>query len=1460
MNKNYNLKLDLQFRCNNSTMKFNQFDNNTSDFFIKISNGGKSFDIEKAIVVLATIKPSGKVSSQFVEVENGLVYADLKPSMKDEIGTYTAKAMLILENERVVTDVISYEVEEDKIFSLLNDTVGISEEFTLLTDMLNRLSTIEVTEEQRVVNEAERILSEENRKIEEAKRVEAELIRVNEEADRAKYDATRESNENVRKQNESIRLANEVNRKEEELKRVEEENKRKLAEEERNANYNFMTEDEERRRSEANAHKEAEVLRVQAETDRVNEEAKRRNTEQARVSAENTRVNNENTREASEVARKNNETQRVEAETQRQNRYNSFIVDAEANANNFENYTNTAKVKEEERKANELDRKSQEVQRISNENERISNENSRKANEEAREKNETSRQYVFENKVDEVDKKIVELNTTKENFISSINTKVDNKISEIDKSKTDMTTTVSNKVNEVETRFNALTSKQQQDAEVIDARDGETSLKARLDRDIEKAKQVYVNVEGSHISTDSSVGYAKDVEILGNTIQSASNLADIRSVGDTIEGQELYEIPVLCSGKNLLTNKLEDFIDETSYKKITINLEIGKDYILSTNCPIDNGSANLFIGGVITNTNGCWNNAPRKVVGNRNIDIYIKKSFVSGTFEDFFNGRYYIQLEEGTQATPYEPYQEDKLTILSPVQLEKVGDIADRIIEKDGVWGVEKNVEKIMLNKNTLPSYIPFLEKDRVVGYTVFPMSFGDVGLTVGEVADSQPLICNKLNWVSSGYFSKIEGKWICINARQYLVLQIPNSELNSFDRNGLLDWIANNNLEIYVPTNNPQFIPLPHDQQIKLRTFASRTNISFLTEIEGTIKAQVPKSLGATVNTHTEQINNLNKELDRVKKLEETTVSTVTTESDFTTVEATSNGYFEDVKLEGKTLVNLVKNGNIPKILGVSSATPAKFLYNRPLELNKVYTLIAKASNINETGDNRPTISYNSGKNGSGMRLNNGINTTVFENKISITDSNEMWVFYTSSSSITSTDPQIDYIYILEGDHTQNPPSYFEGLKSVGQSATTSEDGVDEIVVSSVKDVIQFEQGTLANANGEPVDNANRIRSVDFIDGKYFELGNVDLEKFNTIFMGYDENKKHLYSGSWGKTTKPPIEYPFVKVALKINDSTPIAPDVFKSPIYVVNKNVDKKPLLYYNNETQSWEKPILREWDSIEKHADGKYYYHQRSGEVVLNGSESWGWTHVPGSDSENVMSFNTRLVVNSNIDNYQSLSDKFNYIRGFGTGADFENFFHANSSYVQFRIFKSKLSTQDVQGFKQWLQANNVTVVYQLVQEKVYECTNIDLITYNGETNYIVESGAIVPRTTLKVHNNISNVVSLLQKKVSLLESNVKASQEVQDMMILETDMRMLDIELALMEFIPMTLNLGGSNMLRSATYFNFLKNHIINETYEKEYLENVMNKYLATGRINQDEYNELYKMLYPPVYDIELPMEY
>ena len=1487
MNKNYNLKLDLQFRCNNSIMKFNEFDNNTSDFFMRITNGGKLIDIEKAIVVLAVIKPSGKVSSQFVEIENGLVYADLKPNMRDEIGTYTAQAMLILEDERVVTDVISYEVEEGKIFSLLNDTVETSEEFTLLTDMLSRLSTIEISEEQRVINEAERILSEENRKIEETKRVEAELIRQHEEADRTKYDAIRESNENIRKQNESIRLANETNRVNEEAKRVEEEANRVEAEQLRKDNYNFMTEDEERRRLEANAHKEAEVLRVQAETNRVNEEAKRRISEQARVSAENTRVSNENIRKTNEETRQNNETKRVEAETQRQNRYNSFIADAEANASNFENYTNTAKVKEEERKSNELDRKSQEDRRVSNEVERISNENTRKANEVVREKNETSRQNVFENKVDEVDKKIIEinttkdnfvssvytkvdtkiseLNTTKDNFISSINTKVDNKISEIDKSKSDMTNTVANKVNEVENRFNALTSKQQQDAEVIDARDGETSLKARLDRDIEKAKEIYAPVEGSHISTDSSVGYLKGVEILGNTIQSASNLADIRSVGDKVEGQELYEIPVLSCGKNLFKSEIEvgcinsngNLVNWSNYIRTKSFIRVSPNTNYIGHMKYDSQEKkNGYYAEYDNDFNFIKTSFSNSGITTDKTTCYIKLILDSNSNPCDLTLVSDIQLEEGTQATEYEPYVEDKLTILSPTPLEKVGDVRDRIIEKDGVWGVEKNVVGMLLNETNCT--ISMRNSGEVhPNYALFDFSVTDTKSYVKTGA----LLCDKINhlpYSTDRDTCDKEGCWL--GSAIFFTVKILKSKLESVDVNGMKKWLKTNNLNLKYLTTNPQFIPLPHDQQIKLRTFANKTNISFGCEIEGTIKAQVPKSLGATVNTHTEQIRSLNNELNRVKKLEESTVSTVITESGFTTVEQTTNGYFEDVKLEGKTLVNLATQPTNNGSINHQYATISTVTNIKP---STEYTYI-----IRNNGSETLKLYLNTNGGFDWFDLDVEANSTVMgKAKTLPTIEGDIWL----SLSKAETIEQNLQVVLLEGDHTQNPPNgYIEGLKSVGQSATTSEDGVDEIVVSSVNgdgnlfDKKNIHLNKFLQTNGDEtsvegwfVSDYIKVADTCYIKG----LINVASSNLARICV-YTQNKtfKTLLSQPLNTTLNISsfIENgDYIRITEKIEqvDNIVVCKNEISNQIY----QSDKKRLLYYNGETQTWEKPILREWDSIEKHADGKYYYHQRSGEVVLNGSENWEKVTPPYTEDANIY-FCCRVLDAVSVKRGEFVSDRFNKEDVYNTDKEGLYIYNTSTYKLRININKSKLSTQDLQGFKQWLQANNVTVVYQLAQEKVYECTNIDLITYNGETNYIVESGVLSPRTTLKVHNNISNVVSLLQKKVSLLESNVKASQEVQDMMILETDMRMLDIELALMEFIPMTLNLGGSNMLRSATYFNFLKNHIINETYEKEYLENVMNKYLATGRINQDEYNELYKMLYPPVYDIELPIEY
>ena len=997
--------------------------------------------------------------------------------------------------------------------------------------------------------------------------------------------------------------------------------------------------------------------------------------------------------------------------------------------------------------------------------------------------------------------------------------------------------------------------------------DGET-FQQKLDSGTLKGEQVYVNVEGSHISTDSSVGYAKDIEILGNTIQDASNLADIRSVGDTVEGQELYEIPVVSVGKNLLKDSLiRDFTKYTfneTYKSIGIKVEKGKSYIASLKL-IDSFSPNDIANTYFSISDYCNPASPTQPEYHHLINgikyipqttpitskdgyIYLCVFNQTGNTKDIFDKLMknieYIQLEEGTQATPYEPYVEDKLTILSPTPLEKVGDVADKIICKDGVWGVEKNVGTQILDGNESWGF-----SGTIGEFTVFGHNPG---------SSIRVYLCDKFKVYPNKDIAH-EGVSEGLSQFQHADFYewrvcISNSKLSSVDVTGFKTWLRNNPILVKYEAKSPTFIPLPHSQQVKLRTFANKTNISFLTEIEGTIKAQVPKSLGATVNTHTEQISNLNKELDRVKKLEENTVSTVTTESDFTTVEATSNGYFEDVKLEGKTLVNLAEQPTNNGAINTQYATISKVTNIKP---STEYTYI-----IRNNGSEMVKLYLNNNGGFVWTEFDVEVNSTVVGKAKSLpTISGDIWLSLNKAETVE----QNLQVVLLEGDHTQNPPSYFEGLKSVGQD-------VDEISVESVDG-----DGNLLNSKYKEEYLTTTV-TADMSNSEYVWLGKGEycVSQMAKGFVGeryvyalYDEAGNRTMS-SVVRTTQ---DEQLISAKLTISNSglykiVPSPHNGTSNTIwckqFMINKGTtpkpytpyqaDKKRLLYYNEETQTWEKPILREWDSIEKHTNGKYYYHQRSAEVVLNGSERW--IGDPASANMINMWVSCENIKAKTI----MLCDKFNYEPAFSYGKDKECISNVTNNVINLALAKSRLVTQDAQGFKQWLQNNNVTVVYQLAQEKVYECTNIDLITYANETNFIIESGAIAPRTTLKVHSNISNVVSLLQKKVSLLESNVKASQEVQDMMILETDMRMLDIELALMEFIPMKLNLGGSDMLRSATYFNFLKNHIINETYEKEYLENVMNKYLATGRINQDEYNELYKMLYPPVYDIELPIEY
>ena len=178
--------------------------------------------------------------------------------------------------------------------------------------------------------------------------------------------------------------------------------------------------------------------------------------------------------------------------------------------------------------------------------------------------------------------------------------------------------------------------------------------------------------------------------------------------------------------------------------------------------------------------------------------------------------------------------------------------------------------------------------------------------------------------------------------------------------------------------------------------------------------------------------------------------------------------------------------------------------------------------------------------------------------------------------------------------------------------------------------------------------------------------------------------------------------------------------------------------------------------------------------------------------------------------------------------------------------------------INEFKQWLQANNVTVVYQLAEEKVYECTNIDLITCANETNYIVESGAIAPKSTLKVHNNISNVVSLLQKKVSLLESNITSYMITQNRLMLSSRYNADTV----------SFKVDVATLRNSFEYDNDLYELILNnilvgkDNYNREYIENLIIFYWMDFIISDEMYSTLFEIIEeqhnPKIIEEETPL--
>ena len=189
---------------------------------------------------------------------------------------------------------------------------------------------------------------------------------------------------------------------------------------------------------------------------------------------------------------------------------------------------------------------------------------------------------------------------------------------------------------------------------------------------------------------------------------------------------------------------------------------------------------------------------------------------------------------------------------------------------------------------------------------------------------------------------------------------------------------------------------------------------------------------------------------------------------------------------------------------------------------------------------------------------------------------------------------------------------------------------------------------------------------------GSSYQYGQELGTKDNNNIIFNSQNYKYLYVSSWVYNGTG-----LLVTNIQLEEGTQATS---YEPYYGSSKTV------YLNS-------PLLNGDELLTK--DGKLYHYHKMGMVVLDGSENW----ATGYQNTNTSQF---IVPSGNgKGNAIVYNDKFPFVISSSYELDIE-MYHMNSTSLHvIGISKSKLSTTDVAGFKQWLSENPTTVVYELAE---------------------------------------------------------------------------------------------------------------------------------------------------------------
>lgn len=958
--------------------------------------------------------------------------------------------------------------------------------------------------------------------------------------------------------------------------------------------------------------------------------------------------------------------------------------------------------------------------------------------------------------------------------INTTNTNANNSINQVKSESTKA-------IHDVKKEFTGLTTQQQKELEVLEARDGEESLHLRLERDAKQGKLIEETKGGSYISVDDSVVAPINFELKGNTVQDSVNLSKIVSSGvPTSDGMFEYEV-VVC-GKNIANNTnfkngvyYSDRGNETNESNSIMFLDFIK--VVPNESIVVSMSKNSTTSIQLCHYAKDQTFIKRETVyhGNKIVipsdTYYLKYSIYNNVNDDEF------QVEYALNRSLFEKYTEQRVKFKLPVQLEKW----DRLYydKEENAWCVEKGTskfnytnEKIIKGSDKSPQgFTPFLITYR----------FG--------IQTTTDLICNMYtpnNWGST---------YPCIYLQDTeAVILTTMTDLAEFT-----SYIKG--LDIVYKSAIPQKIVLPRSEQIKLNSFANKTHIYTLSgEVDAIVKATVSKSLASAIQAQNNELDKVNNELADLKGLKESQDLAYEGEGHVLCKEV-KVGLVKGLKLHGKSIVNV-----LPKLSDLGAGGGAQGQQMKP-DSNGVFTGISSNSNYyiydreiraesllpNSTYTAKGFIEINCETSGTinlfyvgtdktnvikSYKLNAGI-TYLQLNEMFSTNAlcNGMCGFYTNG---TGTVNSIKYtLMMIQGDARQlNISSYIDGLASVGNDKgldirTSNYNLFNESFLNSVLEDdgyyhFRSEGNTRASLFFGIVDR-NHKQITTMTSNQGVDLSNFDLRGCKVLIglNGDKKDNKLLF----------PIEdfalgnFPIYKgCEFEVVDSNHIRVkniyikhglDVGK---YIPHKE-DKKPILFRNTEGQ-WEKVATLKSSDNSNRCDSidseNNIYTKMIKEITEVGEGSW---QVADGSKTNTIMF-LRMFTESErcelLENNANIyCDKFNpkYVYS----ADAEGIFinrnmESSNGGVYIRINQNRLETRDVAGFKKFLQNNNTTYTYKGDIVRNYELAPLQVDVHEGAMLVRINSETVKAPFNFKVSSYLVNIVKANRDDIKRIQDEI------------------------------------------------------------------------------------------------------